>query len=131
MRQPKPRRNDSRPIIDMVVEDLHRRADAGEVKYETRLQAFNGLDPLVDLYEELQDATLYVRQEIEERREAAVQSGARYRPSQILRCPLCHDPRPPAYIGQDVHVCECCGSKFSVVPSDVRVRFAPQVLSPK
>lgn len=131
MRQPKPRRNSSRPIIDMVVEDLRRRAGEGEIQYGAPLQVFNGRDPLLDLYEELQDATLYVRQEIEERKEAAVQAGTRYRPSQIVRCPLCHDPRRPAHLGQDLFVCECCGAKFTVVPSGVRVQFAQQVLSPK
>ena len=39
----------------------------GEEKYGTRLQAFNGRDPLVDAYQEILDMSVYVRQEIEER----------------------------------------------------------------
>jgi hypothetical protein len=66
--EPAPVHNDSRPIWELVVEDMQARDHAGRQKYGTPLQAHNGRDPLVDLYQELLDAVVYLRQAIEERR---------------------------------------------------------------
>ena len=67
--QPKPVENNSRPIFNMVVEDIIERAEMGKKKYGVHLQAGNGRDALQDLYEELMDAVLYAKQAIIERKE--------------------------------------------------------------
>jgi len=51
----------------MVIEDMRQRDNEGRKKYGTPLQTSNGRDALVDLYQELLDATVYIRQEIERR----------------------------------------------------------------
>jgi hypothetical protein len=55
-------------ITPLVIADLEARSALGRVKYGQVLQAFNGRDPLIDLYQEILDAAQYCRQEIEERR---------------------------------------------------------------
>ncbi len=50
------------PITDLVIEDLLERKEFGTAKYGEPLMAFNGRDPLVDLYQELIDAVMYIRQ---------------------------------------------------------------------
>jgi len=65
--QPPPVPNDSRPIIDLVMEDLVERKRVGIERYGVPLQAHNGRNMLVDLYQELIDAVVYIRGEIEER----------------------------------------------------------------
>jgi hypothetical protein len=65
--QPPPIPNEGRPIIDMVMEDLVDRKRIGIERYGTPLQAHNGRDMLVDLYQELMDAVIYIRGVIEER----------------------------------------------------------------
>ena len=45
-----------------IAGDLIRRAEFGRAKYGTFLRAFNGRDPLVDLYQELLDARMYGQQ---------------------------------------------------------------------
>lgn len=67
--QPTPTKNDTTPIWDLVIEDIHARDDLGEKRYGTRLQAHNGRDPLRDAYEESLDLVVYLRQEMEERRD--------------------------------------------------------------
>lgn len=57
-----------RSIQAMVREDLVERERLGVERYGTALQAHNGRDSLVDLYQELLDACCYVRQAIEEER---------------------------------------------------------------
>lgn len=65
--QPPPKTNGSRPIVDLVVEDLQARKEFGLRKYGTPLQAHNGRDALMDLFQELLDAVLYCKQLIVER----------------------------------------------------------------
>lgn len=67
MTQPKPKLNDSQPVVDKVVKDLLTRKELGRRKYGTPLQAFNGRDSMMDAYEELLDLTIYFRQVLEER----------------------------------------------------------------
>jgi hypothetical protein len=64
-RPPEP--NDSRPVWELVIDDMRAKHEAGVAKYGTPLQAHNGRDALVDLYQELLDACAYVRQTIAER----------------------------------------------------------------
>lgn len=65
--QPLPTRNDRPSIQGLVREDLEQRERIGRERYGTSLQALNSRDGLRDLYEELLDATCYVRQVIAER----------------------------------------------------------------
>lgn len=65
--QPAPVPNTSRPIVDLVIEDLLERRRVGTERYGTPLQAHNGRDALVDAYQEALDLCQYLRQVIEER----------------------------------------------------------------
>lgn len=66
-RQSVPVRNDSTPIVDLVLADLNQRSKVGLRKYGTLLQAGNGRDALWDAYEEALDLAMYLRQAIAER----------------------------------------------------------------
>ena len=68
--QPDPTPNASRPIWELVIEDMHARDHVGRQRYGTPLQAHNGRDVLRDAYEEALDLCVYLRQAIEERRTA-------------------------------------------------------------
>jgi len=65
--QPAPRPNGSRPIWELVVEDMRERDRVGRQRYGTPLQAHNGRDALVDAYQEALDLAVYLQQAIEER----------------------------------------------------------------
>jgi len=56
-------------LEDAVIADLQARRQLGLDRYGSLLQAHNGRDALLDLYEELQDAVVYARQVREEGRE--------------------------------------------------------------
>lgn len=66
--EPAPKPNGSRPIWDLVIEDMKARDAAGRAKYGVPLQAHNGRNPLVDAYQEGLDQVAYLRQAIEEGR---------------------------------------------------------------
>lgn len=59
--------NSNPHIADLVIADLRTRKQLGIERYGTALQAHNGRDALRDLYEELLDACIYVKQVMEER----------------------------------------------------------------
>jgi hypothetical protein len=65
--QPPPIANESRPVWDLVIEDMRKRDHFGRLKYNTPLQAGNGRDALRDAYEEALDLCVYLRCAIEER----------------------------------------------------------------
>lgn len=65
--EPDPVPNDTKPVWEMVIEDMKERDDEGRRKYGTPLQINNGRDPLVDAYQEALDLVVYLRQAIEER----------------------------------------------------------------
>lgn len=69
--EPSPVSRDSRPIWEMVVEDMVERDQVGRRKYGTPLQAGNGRNPLVDAYQEALDLCVYLRQAIEESEQQA------------------------------------------------------------
>jgi hypothetical protein len=54
-------------IQDLVIEDIEARKAVGISRYGTPLQSFNGRNVDQDLYEELIDATTYLRQRLVER----------------------------------------------------------------
>ena len=68
--QPEPKPNDGRAVWELVLEDFQTRDRLGRAKYGVPLQAGNGRDALLDLYQELLDAVVYTRQAIEERSRA-------------------------------------------------------------
>lgn len=53
--------------IDRIIEIARQRDDFGAKKYGTRLQPFNGRDPLVDAFQEGLDKLVYIEQELFER----------------------------------------------------------------
>jgi hypothetical protein len=65
--EPPPQPNAGQPVWEAVIEDMRARDNLGRAKYGTPLQWFNGRDPLVDLYQELLDAVVYLKQELMER----------------------------------------------------------------
>lgn len=65
--QHEPTPNDSRPVWELVIEDMRARDHLGRERYGTPLQAHNGRDALQDAYEEALDLSVYLRQAIEER----------------------------------------------------------------
>lgn len=54
-------------VWDLVIVDMMERDNIGFTKYGTHLQPDNGRDGLRDLYEELLDASVYIRQLMFER----------------------------------------------------------------
>ena len=59
-----------RPIVqDAVIADIEVRKQVGIARYGTGLQPFNGRNALQDLYEELLDAAMYVKQKLIEEKE--------------------------------------------------------------
>jgi len=65
--QPPPIPRSTRPVWDLVIEDMKERNRVGTLRYGTPLQVHNGRDALVDAYQEALDLVVYLRQEIEER----------------------------------------------------------------
>jgi hypothetical protein len=57
---------EGRPVLIEVISDLCLRRDHGVAKYKTELKTGNGRDPLVDLYQELLDAVMYIKQTLME-----------------------------------------------------------------
>lgn len=66
-KEPQPVPNNLPAVWDLVLADIAERDQIGQVKYNTRLQPFNGRDVLVDAYQEALDLVVYLRQAIYER----------------------------------------------------------------
>lgn len=64
--QQAPVHNDGPSMHDLVVEDMRERKEFGLKKYGTVLQTGNDRSFLLDLYEELLDAIVYLRGLMEE-----------------------------------------------------------------
>ena len=60
--EPEPQHNTEPGVFDLVIDDLEERDELGKIRYGTRLQPNNGRDALIDLYQELLDAVVYLRQ---------------------------------------------------------------------
>lgn len=65
--QPEPISSQHRKIVDLVIDDIYQRSEAGIKKYGVPLQGFNGRDWLIDAYQEALDHAMYLRQGIFER----------------------------------------------------------------
>lgn len=61
----------SKPICELVIEDMRNRDRIGRERYGVPLTANNGRDALQDAYEEALDLCAYLKQAIEERRKRA------------------------------------------------------------
>lgn len=66
--QPNPK-SDRPDVWPLVIKDMADRDHLGKVKYGIPLRSHNGRDALVDAYQEVLDLSVYLRQEIEERRD--------------------------------------------------------------
>lgn len=64
--------NNSEPVVNQVMHDLHRRKVMGIKKYGTPLQAHNGRDALQDAYEEALDLCCYLKQKLLEESSSTV-----------------------------------------------------------
>lgn len=60
--------NNTEPVVNQVMHDLHRRKVMGIKKYGTPLQAHNGRCALQDAYEEALDLCCYLKQKLLEER---------------------------------------------------------------
>lgn len=69
MTQPDPKPG-KQVVGDQVIKDMHKRMILGRERYGTFLETHNGRDSLQDLYEELIDATMYIKQRIIEEQDA-------------------------------------------------------------
>lgn len=67
--QPMPIEGKTR-IVDLVMVDLKQRAETVRMKYGTYLQSHNGRNALIDAYQEALDLCMYLRQAIEEQKDA-------------------------------------------------------------
>jgi hypothetical protein len=67
LEQPAPRSNNLPSVWDLVLADMSNRDAVGRERYGTPLQPHNGRDALKDLYAELLDACVYLRQTLYER----------------------------------------------------------------
>ena len=68
--QPAPVPNETRPVWELVIEDMRARDAQGRARYGTPLQVGNGRDMLADAYQEALDLVVYLRAAIEETRRA-------------------------------------------------------------
>lgn len=86
------------PILALVLADLRAKADRGELKYGTKLRAFNGRRALVDAYQEQLDLLMYLRQQLEEDRRVVELAGqaAYLETVQVLESLLQDEPTDPA-----------------------------------
>jgi len=65
--QPMPKETNNPPLWDLVIQDMKDRDKFGQEKYHTRLTVENGRDFLLDAYQEILDAAVYLRGLIFER----------------------------------------------------------------
>lgn len=65
--QPFPKSDDP-DVWPLVIKDMEDRNHLGKVKYGIPLRTHNGRNALVDAYQEVLDLSVYLRQEIEERK---------------------------------------------------------------
>lgn len=66
--EPPPVKNDRPAVWDLVIDDMRTRDHVGAQRYGTRLQSCNGRNARTDHYQELLDAVVYARQDLEEQR---------------------------------------------------------------
>lgn len=62
--QPDPKQNETKPIWNYVIEDMHARDEKGLSRYGVKLQGHNQRNALIDSYEEILDFAVYFKQYI-------------------------------------------------------------------
>lgn len=67
-----PKANNTEPVVNQVMVDLHGRKVLGIKKYGTPLQANNGRNALQDAYEEALDLACYLKQRLLEEKSSSV-----------------------------------------------------------
>jgi hypothetical protein len=77
--QPPPQSGSAPPTWQLVINDMTERDRLGAAKYGVRHQHDNGRDHLVDAYQELLDGAVYLRAEIEKRRNERQRAAAMVR----------------------------------------------------
>lgn len=60
--QPNPKPNNFPSVWSSVIQDMSNRNQVGIERYGTPLQPFNGRNSLQDVYEDLLDACVYIKQ---------------------------------------------------------------------
>lgn len=76
--QPRPVRGEfSQSVTDAVIADMQARREMGTRKYGVELLTFNGRDALLEVYQELLDATMYTKQLLMERDREKTKGTAR------------------------------------------------------
>ena len=69
IKQQRPPQPGTHIVVDYVLDDIQERVVDGQLKYGTKLQAFNGRNALWDAYQEALDLVFYLRQAILEQEE--------------------------------------------------------------
>jgi hypothetical protein len=97
-------------VTRAVMADLEEREKHGTAKYGTTLQTFNGRSALVDLYQELIDATQYCKQLLmEQERGAGAELKLAVEALEKITHTACYDPGEGGCIGQNK--CPRCTAK--------------------
>jgi len=65
--EPLPKNTIDIKVWDLVLKDMSERDEHGILTYGISLSPFNGRDPMLDLYQELLDSVVYIRQVLYER----------------------------------------------------------------
>jgi hypothetical protein len=100
---------DAQSVTRAVMADLAEREKHGIAKYGTTLQTFNGRNALVDLYQELIDATQYCRQLLMKEQGAANALKLAVEALEKITHTACYDPGEGGCIGQNK--CPRCTAK--------------------
>ena len=64
-------KTNGKKVLDEVLKDLTLRAETGKEKYGTYLRTDNGRDAMVDCYQEILDAAMYIKQKLMEEGEVS------------------------------------------------------------
>lgn len=102
-------------VTRAVMADLADREKHGIIKYGTTLQAFNGRNALVDLYQELIDAVQYCRQLLmEEERGAEAPLKLAVEALEKITHTACYDPGAGGCIGSKCPRCTAKEALFDI-----------------
>lgn len=94
-------------VGDVVLADIRARMEVGHERYGTYLQTHNGRSALWDLYQELLDACMYIRQHIAEQPQVAMDIKHQWREdAACFDCP-CGETDIQLSEGGDTHKCSC------------------------
>lgn len=98
MSNPAPIPNESKPVWEMVIEDMHDRDQFGRAKYHTPLQMSNDRDHALDAYEEVLDLCVYFKQVTIERAALRSEVERLANENEGMRKALAGVPDPAAFM---------------------------------